>query len=56
MISDKLSVRLADLCNQISLITCPLVLMQEMVDKVNKMERPYPVNIGISRQNTESTL
>ena len=39
MISDKPLVRVADLRNQISLITCPLVLMQELVDKVNKFER-----------------
>jgi hypothetical protein len=39
MISDKPLVRLADLPNQISPITCPLVLMQELVDKVNKFER-----------------
>ena len=38
MMSDKPLVCLVVLRNQISL-TCLLVLMQELVDKVNKLER-----------------
>ena len=47
MISDKPLVRLADLRNKTSLINCTLVVMQELVDKVNKFERAYPVDISI---------